>query len=938
MPTAIQDNPYIIGVPIDDPRLLFGRERLFDFVRDNLLQGAKVILLSGQRRMGKSSLLRQLPKVVDLPEFVFVPFDLQGATQLTLGELLYRIGEEILRVLEANAEDFPVLQEVISNPKTFAGSFLPAAYAILDGRNLVLLLDEFDALGDESDKEVSERFFSYLQSVVQADAHLFVIAVIGRRLHQMPAVLSLFKGAPHQEIGRLSRENTEKQIVRPAEQVLSYRPDALDAIFALSAGHPYFTQLLCHTLFQRAREEDEWTVTVRDVEAVVGDAIIAGEGGLTWFRDGLEVPERVVFSAIAELPEPKTRKRLEHFLQERSSTKRTGNAAADLLESYGVVVDHSLILAQGRLREWGFVEDAPEHFPGERFLRVTVELVRRWLVQRHATRWEIFELEALVPAAQSLYEQGLEAYKKTDRARAITVWEQALEANPNHLHALGELAEAYASVYHWVDAVKAYERAYLSDPARHKEGYVEALLNYANELMRQNNYRAARNELNRAVGLSGGDSSIERRLKEAERGVRRTIAAQNPFFVGSGVPRESFVGRTSLVAELLSSVGHGGHTAIYGEMGMGKTSLLKHISSADVLAEFGLSSSGSATIYFDCQAIAPFTPSRFASALLEEVSKQLAVRSSTGVLRSLQRKLSGTSELEELQRMLSQSGPPVVLLLDEFGTTLQAGESCTQSDILKFQSALRGLALSSPRISVVVTTKRRLSELMPEITSAGSPLYNHFRSLPLRPFTNEEVNEAAARMPAELEPLTEEEQRWLGFLGGGYPYVVEAVLSLLFRLRTSNRRFELKTATTELALEVDPFFSALWQGFDKYERIALCRMAVARYAEYLQPQPQFELTPNQLYTKHARSLTERGIVQMPSSPPSQGATDESPKIASGLLEFWVIRKVSTLSPDELQVIGTKLTQSLIDSLAGTSTDQQIQALLQKIDAWGTPPE
>ncbi|NJN48892.1 MAG: hypothetical protein HC805_02685 [Alkalinema sp. RL_2_19] len=55
---ASRKNPYIIGRPVSESDRFFDRENLFRFLTDSLPQ-AQVILLHGQRRIGKSSVLTQ---------------------------------------------------------------------------------------------------------------------------------------------------------------------------------------------------------------------------------------------------------------------------------------------------------------------------------------------------------------------------------------------------------------------------------------------------------------------------------------------------------------------------------------------------------------------------------------------------------------------------------------------------------------------------------------------------------------------------------------------------------------------------------------------------------------------------------------------------------------------------------------------------------------
>ena len=63
-------NPYTPGQPVDDPDLFFGRRDVLGGIRENLVKGRRVFVVSGPRRMGKTSLLRHL--ALDMPEG-FVP-------------------------------------------------------------------------------------------------------------------------------------------------------------------------------------------------------------------------------------------------------------------------------------------------------------------------------------------------------------------------------------------------------------------------------------------------------------------------------------------------------------------------------------------------------------------------------------------------------------------------------------------------------------------------------------------------------------------------------------------------------------------------------------------------------------------------------------------------------------------------------------------------
>ena len=288
-------NPYIVGRPISERELFFGHQNLFAFIEDNLKQGVQVILLSGQRRIGKSSLIFQIPKFVAQDEFAFVHFDLDPMGRLSLSNLLHSLAEEILANLELDPQrvKLPSTKDFNRDYQLFSQNFLPQVYRELGKKNLVLLLDEFEVLTSYEPTSSAKHFFPYLQSILKEQKRLFIIPVVGRKPDDLPKLLGLFREAPHREIGLLDRVSSKRLITEPARNDLVYESDAVEAILELSSCHPYFTQVICYGLFARARSEDNWQVTRDRVASIVDEAIEISEARLVeWdFLDIAEVAE-----------------------------------------------------------------------------------------------------------------------------------------------------------------------------------------------------------------------------------------------------------------------------------------------------------------------------------------------------------------------------------------------------------------------------------------------------------------------------------------------------------------------------------------------------------------------------------------------------------------------------------------------------------------------
>jgi ATPase domain predominantly from Archaea len=369
-----QKNPYIIGRPIDDQDLFFGRESLFSCIKENLHKNKQLILLHGQPRIGKSSIIRMIPeKLQDMNEFVFVLFNLEDSKQKALGSILAALAQEIVNhpKLDGYKIKLPKSTELELKLNIFFHHFLPQLYQKLESSSLVLLMDEFDSLisDSESTNFFLEKFFRVLYSRIKKDKKLFIFLCIGQQSANTYNMLKIFDDPPNIKIGLLDKDSTKNLITQPAKGILEYEEDAIEAIFNLSAGQPYFIQIICFAIFSRARENDnlDKEVSSADVEAIADKAIELGEGGLAWFWDVFSTPEKIAFSALAE-------------------TQQIPESYLELLEIYGIDKENKLIKkAKQQLLDNGFLDESGQ--------RIKLELVRRWIIKRHPLREEISKLE-----------------------------------------------------------------------------------------------------------------------------------------------------------------------------------------------------------------------------------------------------------------------------------------------------------------------------------------------------------------------------------------------------------------------------------------------------------------------------------------------------------------------------------------------------------------
>jgi hypothetical protein len=326
-----------------------------------------VLILIGERRMGKTSILRQLP--LRLGER-FVPVFVDGqAVGITpgLGSLFYDFGLEVQRSLAERGVEvaLPPLAAFEARPAdAFEHSLLAEAQAALEERRLLFLLDEFEELETRvRSGDLEETVFPYLRHVMQ---HLEGVGFVLAGTHRLEELTAdywsiLFNIALYKRVGSLDVEAARRLIRQPvAGHGLVYDDLAVDKMIKATGGHPHFLQLLCHTVVNIHNRERVSYVTVGDVNRALEEMLGLGEAHLAFLWERASVWERAILAALAR--------------QISAGEAGTAGAIASLLADTGLPAD-PVDIARGlqRLAAQDLLRQV-----GERY-EFQVDLVRQWV-------------------------------------------------------------------------------------------------------------------------------------------------------------------------------------------------------------------------------------------------------------------------------------------------------------------------------------------------------------------------------------------------------------------------------------------------------------------------------------------------------------------------------------------------------------------------------
>ena len=287
-------NPYIAGRPVFGGELFFGRQQLLQKILQTVHNNS--ILLHGERRIGKTSLLHHLERrlrALDDPAYRFYPvlIDLQGVPEdelfATLGN---RVAEELVPEATAVTQSRPAqsrsaLPQPAMPPPLAAGerydhhrlgAVLRALIATLQAGaarrvRIVLLIDEIDELNDY-DPRINQRLRSLF---MRAFSESLAAVVAGVRISRSweKETSPWYNFFEEIELRALSRDEARELIAAPIRGTFEIQPEAVERILEWSECKPYPIQRLCLALVSRLHDASRTAITVADVEALTNGAL-----------------------------------------------------------------------------------------------------------------------------------------------------------------------------------------------------------------------------------------------------------------------------------------------------------------------------------------------------------------------------------------------------------------------------------------------------------------------------------------------------------------------------------------------------------------------------------------------------------------------------------------------------------------------------------------
>jgi predicted ATPase len=368
---SLTGNPYVPGGPLRTDDIFFGRDQLIaDIAAD--LQGMhqdNVIVLYGQRRTGKTSLLYALQRRLPKDRYVPVFYDAEGVDSPL--SLFWGLASQIHEACATRgiALPEPTRDDYIAEADAqFEYGFLRQVERALGQCRLLLMIDEFEGL-EMAVKigHLPQTVFPYFRRLMQ---HQWRLSFIFCGTHQLQELARdywqiFFNAALARRVTFLDKVATLALIQEPVRGHFTYDELALTRLLDLTGGHPFFTQLLCHSLVALVSKQERGYVTRNEVDEVARQLVRTGHDHLDYiWKESvlaelallLALTDETKFQQRAEVLWDKVEERLgEQFPDERS----VADEARASLERREMVANEGAMI------------------------RFTMELIPEWLAAHH---------------------------------------------------------------------------------------------------------------------------------------------------------------------------------------------------------------------------------------------------------------------------------------------------------------------------------------------------------------------------------------------------------------------------------------------------------------------------------------------------------------------------------------------------------------------------
>lgn len=268
-------NPYIVGEAVHDPEMYFGRQTLMQDIFQSLKSNS--LCLTGERRIGKTTVLEHIDKNTTKPLFSFFC----NLESVKVDFFFSRIMQHLTKKIESIWPN-PSLNLLLSKNENYEYDDLDfeedieTVLQFLRRRydpdvSIIMLLDEIDAT-----QTFPPEIHQSLRNVFQTYKGIIRMVAAGvsiRRGDWRLPTSPWYNFFEFKEVTAFKKQDSELLITKPVKGFYVFDKNAIDFIMNKTDGKPYYIQLMCKKAITKILNDKRQRVRFDDVNSLYEDMI-----------------------------------------------------------------------------------------------------------------------------------------------------------------------------------------------------------------------------------------------------------------------------------------------------------------------------------------------------------------------------------------------------------------------------------------------------------------------------------------------------------------------------------------------------------------------------------------------------------------------------------------------------------------------------------------
>jgi DNA-binding winged helix-turn-helix (wHTH) protein len=267
--------------PVRDEKDFYGRQADLARIEQVFLsESHKPVIVLGERRIGKTSLqLVTAKRLTTRAEGHFVPLLLPPALAIrSFEDYAKEILQSLCSYLGKGLHEAELTDEKGRIQMATIGQFMDAIASLLDGapdKNFIICVDEFDVVLRNCNAAEADRILALTGHIIERSRlPLFIYFTMTRlpeaTISSLPS--PLISKSESVELGPFSQSETVEMVTGLLGDQVLLEDAAMERLFYLSGGHPYFSKLLLDCLLARHRQKTRLVVSRQMLEESILDA------------------------------------------------------------------------------------------------------------------------------------------------------------------------------------------------------------------------------------------------------------------------------------------------------------------------------------------------------------------------------------------------------------------------------------------------------------------------------------------------------------------------------------------------------------------------------------------------------------------------------------------------------------------------------------------